>query len=85
MNLSANPAKAASLRLRTDRLLGFHDTPADHRQYERALEGTRRAEQAKIYKPIRRGWCLGTDEYREKLLDRIRGKPTSSHLAWSAR
>jgi len=66
---------APSLRpswLRVDRLLGEYgipkDSPAGRRRLERALEERRGAEEGAEFQAIRRGWCLGEEEFRQDLL-----------------
>ena len=58
--------------LRVDRLLGEHylpkDSAAGRKELERQVEDRRAAEQDQSYTPIRRGWCLGGDAFRQELL-----------------
>lgn len=70
--------KAPSKRrpwLRVDRLLGEHGIPRDsaagRRELERRLEESRAAESGADYRPLRRGWCLGTERFREELLEQM--------------
>jgi hypothetical protein len=62
--------------IRVDRLLGEHgiqqDTVAGREVFERRME-RRRVEEtdATEWQPLRRGWCLGRDEFRAKLLERM--------------
>ena len=55
-----------------DRLLGEcgipKDSPAGRQQLERMLEERRRAEEGEEFEPIRRGWCLGEETFRQELL-----------------
>lgn len=70
--------------LRVDRLLGEHglphDTPEARREFERRLE-TRRVEEgdAQAWKGLRRGWCLGTGEFKSALLQRMGGQLGPNH------
>ena len=61
--------------LRADRLLGESgipkDSPAGRQRLERALEERRSAEEGEEFKPIRRGWCLGEEKFREELLKQM--------------
>ena len=61
--------------LRVDRLLGEHglpkDSPAGRRELARRLEAQRAAEETGEYQPIRRGWCLGGEAFREELLGKM--------------
>lgn len=70
--------------LRVDRLLGEHgirqDTAAGRQAFERRMEA-RRAEETDgaEWAPLRRGWCLGREEFRQQLLDRVEGKLGEHH------
>jgi hypothetical protein len=61
--------------LRMDRLLGEwgipKDSPAGRQRLEQALEARRGAEEGEEFKPIRRGWCLGEETFRQELLARM--------------
>jgi putative transposase len=69
--------------LRTDRLLGEYripkDSPVGRREMERALESRRAGEDGEDYKPLRRGWCLGTDTFREELLGQMQERVGAEH------
>ena len=58
-----------------DRLLGEwgipKDSPAGRQRLERALEEWRGAEEGEEFKPIRCGWCLGEEKFREELLTQM--------------
>jgi hypothetical protein len=67
-----------------DRLLGEAGIPKDsvpgRRQFELRLEERRRQkEPAGIWKPIRRGWCLGDEAFRQELLERMQGRWGEHH------
>jgi putative transposase len=70
--------------LRVDRLLGEHRIPDDRAAgrglFERRME-VRRAEssEAAEWQPIRRGWCLGSPEFKAELLERMEGKLREHH------
>jgi putative transposase len=70
--------------LRVDRLLGEHgiqkDTAAGREQFERRME-QRRAEKTdqREWKPLKRGWCLGSEGFKAKLLERMEGKLGEHH------
>src|SRR4051812_11060561 len=58
--------------VRVDRLLGEHgiaqDTPAGRHELERRMEARRLEEEDEAsLKPFRRGWCLGSDEFKKKM------------------
>ena len=69
--------------LRVDRLLGAwgipEDSPAGRQQLERALEERRGAEEGEEFKPIRRGWCLGEETFREELLAQMSERMRAEH------
>lgn len=57
--------------LQTDLLfqqLGLTDTPAGRAAFEQQMEAHRADIKADRWKNIRRGWCLGSDEFRNTLL-----------------
>jgi hypothetical protein len=61
--------------LRVDRLLGEwgirRDSAAGRKRLEQELEGRRGAEEGGEYRHIRRGWCLGGEEFRKELLAQL--------------
>jgi hypothetical protein len=67
-------------------LLGEHglpgDTPAARQEFERRMEARRLepGDEARR-KARRRGWLLGSQEFREKMLEQIDGKIGEHHLA----
>ena len=69
--------------LRVDRLLGElgipKDSPAGLEQLEQCLETRRAQEDADEFKPIRRGWCLGSETFRKELLESAHTHATESH------
>ena len=67
-----------------DRLLGEHgiqhDTPAGRAQFEQWMERRRWEEtDPEAIKALRRGWCLGSEGFRRKMLLRIEGKLGEHH------
>ncbi len=58
--------------LRTDRLLGEWglpmDTPAGREQFALHMEARRKAEATGDLSEMPRGWCLGSEEFRQELL-----------------
>jgi putative transposase len=87
---SSYPAylKSRSLRpkwLRVDRVLGEagipKDSPAGRREFRKRMELRRWEDNPEMWKQIRRGWALGSEEFRRELLeavtatngDRVRG------------
>ena len=75
--------------LRVDRLLGElgipKDSPAGLEQLEQCLETRRAQEDADEFKPIRRGWCLGSETFRKELLESAHTHATESHHAQTRR
>lgn len=71
--------------LRVDRLLGEHgipaDTPAGRREFALRMESRREEETAGDWRQIRRGWCLGSETFREELLAAAQGKVGRQHSA----
>ena len=44
------------------------DTPAGRREFAMQMERGRAEEEAADYRPLRRGWCLGSEEFRQELI-----------------
>ena len=70
--------------IRVDRLLGEHglraDTPEARGELERRMEATRAAEDdGAQWVPLRRGWCLGDEDFRQQALARMEGRLGASH------
>ena len=72
--------------LRVDRVLGEwgvkQDNAAGRRQLEQGMEGRRVAEgspENSDWKQLRRGWCWGSKEFREELLELIEQKQGEQH------
>jgi REP element-mobilizing transposase RayT len=62
--------------MRVDRLLGENgirqDTSAGRQEFERRMEDRRMQEEdEEELKPLRRGWCLGSPEFRQKMLEQL--------------
>ncbi len=71
--------------MRVDRLLGEHglqqDTPAARQEFERRMEACRREPgDEESLKALRRGWCLGSPEFKQKQLEEIEGKVREHHF-----
>ena len=63
------------------------DSPAGRQRIERALEERRGAEEGEEFKPIRRGWCLGEEKFREELLTQMSARlwaETTMTVGWIA-
>ena len=71
------------LWLRVDRLLGEHGVPADtkagRRVFEQRMEARRSEDLDGDWGRIRRGWCLGDEEFREELLAAVHGRLGEQH------
>ena len=70
--------------MRVDRLLGEHglgsDTPEARAELEGRVEESRAAEAAGgQWAPMRRGWCLGSEAFRQQALDRMAGRLGEYH------
>ena len=70
--------------MRVDRLLGEHgierDTPAGRQEFERRMEARRaQASDGEEWGAVRRGWCLGSEAFRQGLLERIEGRLGEHH------
>ena len=62
--------------MRVDRLLGEHgiqhDTAAGRMEFEGRMGAIRMQEEdEEQLKPLRRGWCLGSPECRERMLEQL--------------
>src|SRR5438876_12247259 len=65
--------------IRVDRLLGEHGiqraTAAARQEFERRMEARRLEEtDEEALKIFRRGWCLGGEEFRKEMLEKMEGK-----------
>ena len=65
--------------MRVDRLLGEHglaqDTAEARRQFERCLEARRlEPPDEERLRALRRGWCLGTEGFKQEMLERAEGQ-----------
>ncbi|MEI7733776.1 MAG: hypothetical protein WCO56_29695 [Verrucomicrobiota bacterium] len=70
--------------VRVDRLMGEHgiptDTAAGRQEFERRMETMRaRESDGTEWEPLRRGWCLGPETFRQELLDRMAGQLGEHH------
>jgi len=69
--------------LQVERLFGAHgipkDSPAGRREFERRMEARRADENPGAWKSLRRGWMMGSDEFRQELLARMHGRVGLSH------
>ena len=70
--------------IRVDRLLGEHgiqkDTAAGRQLFEQRMEAARLEEaDPSALKEFRRGWCLGSKEFRQQLLQLMEDKLGENH------
>ena len=65
--------------LRVDRLLGEHgipkDSPSGRQHFERRMERRRAVEDGEEFRPIERGWCVGSEAFRRELLAQMKAGP----------
>jgi len=76
--------------LRVDRLLGEHgiarDSEAGRKEFARQMEKRRLEEDGmEEYEEVRRGWCLGSEEFREELLASAAERVGPSHYGQERR
>ncbi len=78
--------KAPSRRpawLRVDRVFGEmripRDSAAGRRRFEEEMEERRAAERSEQWKPVRRGWCLGDEQFRKELLEQVHERAGAQH------
>src|SRR5437773_6662867 len=61
--------------LRVDRVLGETGIPKDstagRRRFEELMEERRAEERSAQWKAVRRGWCLGEEQFRRELLEQV--------------
>jgi putative transposase len=69
--------------LRVDRLLGENgigqDNAAGRQRLEQALEERRQTDEGEIFQPVRRGWCLGGEAFRQELLAQMSQRMGAEH------
>ncbi len=70
--------------LRVDRLLGEwgipRDSAAGRREFEKRMEWRRREGAEQEFKPLERGWCLGSEQFRRELLEQVSTGPGPCHF-----
>jgi REP-associated tyrosine transposase len=71
--------------VRVDRLLGEHglqhDTHSARQEFERRMEARRlQPGEEESLKALRRGWCLGSPEFREQMLEETEGQLSEHHF-----
>lgn len=77
------PARKRLPWLRVDRLFGEmgipKDSPAGRRRFEEVMERRRAEDLAEQSKAVRRGWCLGDEEFRRELLEQVYARAGDHH------
>jgi REP element-mobilizing transposase RayT len=77
------PARQRPKWLRVDRLLGekgiAKDSVAGRKQLAWQMERRRREERTADYDSVRRGWCMGSEEFRHELLAAAAERVGASH------
>jgi REP-associated tyrosine transposase len=85
--LKARGPRAAWLRV--DRLLGEHgiatDSEAGRDEFEKRMELRRRSEDGVEFAQVLRGWCLGSDAFRQELLAQMTEKRGAEHFGQEVR
>jgi putative transposase len=75
--------------LRVDRVLGEFgipgDTRAGRRRFAEVMEKRRFEADGKDYQGLERGWCLGSQEFREELLAQVEGRIGPNHFGQERR
>lgn len=71
--------------LRADRVLGEAGIPKDsaagRREFGRRMELRRWEDQPEVWKQIRRGWALGSEEFHQELLEAMKRGDHSEYIA----
>ena len=69
--------------LRVDRVLGEEgiprDTEAGRKVFAQRMELRRAQKEPEDYERLRRGWCLGSEEFRQELLATAEGRAGPNH------
>ncbi|HEV2329130.1 MAG TPA: transposase [Verrucomicrobiae bacterium] len=84
MRFYLQPRRKRPFWLRVDRVLGEHGIPGDTKEgrneFGKRMELRCRAEDdPKQLKALRRGWCLGSEEFRQELLAQIGERIGENH------
>lgn len=71
--------------MRVDRVLGEHglqhDSPAVREEFERRMEARRlEPSDQEDVKALRRGWCLGSEEFKQQKLEGMESKVSEHHF-----
>ncbi|HWT78878.1 MAG TPA: hypothetical protein VN648_08740, partial [Candidatus Methylomirabilis sp.] len=51
------------------------DSPAGRQEFERRMELRRAREDGEEFRPLLRGWCLGSEAFRQELLEQMQVGP----------
>ncbi len=89
LNIQYPPAPLWLLWLRVDRVLGevgiHDDTRAGRKRFEQVMERRRFEADGKEYKPLQRGWAVGSEEFRQELLAQVSGRIGPNHFGQERR
>jgi hypothetical protein len=55
------------------------DSVAGRREFERIMEARPAQDDPQARKAVRRGWCLGSEEFRRELLEQMEGRMGRHH------
>src|SRR3954463_3212867 len=55
------------------------DSSAGRKHFEELTEQRRKLDNREAFQGVRRGWCLGSDEFRQELLERMHGSLKRNH------
>ncbi len=77
------PGRRRPVWLRVDRLMREKGIPKDsaagRRHFARLTEQRRREDLTREFKPVERGWCLGSEAFRQELLAAAAGRLRATH------
>ncbi len=87
--LYLSPPSRRAAWLRVDRLLGEwgipRDTAAGRREFSQRMELRRQENGREEFQPLERGWCLGSEEFRQELLEQVSTPGGPSHFGEAMR
>ena len=70
--------------MRVDRLLGEwgirKDSEDGREEFEKGMEARRGAEDGREFKSVTRGWCLGSEDFRQELMARMSEQAGAEHF-----
>jgi putative transposase len=70
--------------LRVDRVMGEYGIPGDtlagRQRFEEVMEQRRLQADDADWKPLRRGWCIGSEQFRKELLEQVTKRIGPNHF-----